>query len=144
MSNSFPVNDPFATPPPFSPSPAAPPAPAAPYTPCENGIRFGAFALDTLLSIVTCGIGLLIWSIVLWQQGTSPAKKMLGLVVIDTTTGEPASVGKMAMRELVGKTLLSSISFGITTLVGAIMILSNNKRQGIWDQIASTTVCRVK
>jgi hypothetical protein len=67
---------------------------------------------------------------------------MLGLVVIDTTTGQPANMGKMAMRELVGKWLLSSISLGVTTLVGGIMILANDKRQGIWDQIASTTVCR--
>jgi uncharacterized RDD family membrane protein YckC len=141
MSNSFPVNDPFGTP----PFPGVLPASsAASYTPCDNGIRFGAFALDCLLAVVTCGIGWLIWSIVLWQQGTSPAKKMLGLVVIDTTTGAPASMGKMAMRELVGKTLLSWVSVGITTLVGGIMILSNNKRQGIWDQIASTTVCRAK
>ena len=144
MSNSFPTDDPFGTPPPFSGNQASFPAHSGSYTPCDNGIRFGAFALDFLLAIVTCGIGWLIWSIILWQQGTSPAKKMLGLVVIDTTTGAPANMGKMAMRELVGKTLLGSISFGITTLVGAIMILSNNKRQGIWDQIASTTVCRAK
>ena len=144
MSNSFPVNDPFGTPPPFSGNRTSPAASAGSYTPCDNGVRFGAYALDLLLAIVTCFIGWLIWSIILWQQGTSPAKKMLGLVVIDTTTGAPASMGKMAMRELVGKTLLSWVSVGITTLVGAIMILSNNKRQGIWDQIASTTVCRAK
>ena len=144
MSNSFPTDDPFGTPPPFSGNRTSPAAPTGSYTPCDNGIRFGAYALDLLLAVVTCFIGWLIWSIILWQQGTSPAKKMLGLVVIDTTTGAPAAMGKMAMRELVGKTLLGSISFGITTLVGAIMILSNNKRQGIWDQIASTTVCRSK
>ena len=123
MSNSFPTDDPFGTPPPFSGSRTSPAAPTGSYTPCDNGIRFGAYALDLLLAVVTCFIGWLIWSIILWQQGTSPAKKMLGLV---------------------GKTLLGSISFGITTLVGAIMILSNDKRQGIWDQIASTTVCRSK
>jgi hypothetical protein len=144
MNNSFPTDDPFGTPPSFSGSQSSPATFGGSYTPCDNGIRFGAFALDGLLAVVTCGIGWLIWSIILWQQGTSPAKKMLGLVVIDTATGAPAAMGKMAMRELVGKTLLSSISFGITTLVGAIMILSNNKRQGIWDQIASTTVCRSK
>ena len=144
MSNSFPSDDPFGAPPPFSGNRTPSAASVGSYTPCDNGVRFGAYALDLLLAIVTCFIGWLIWSIILWQQGTSPAKKMLGLVVIDTTTGAPANMGKMAMRELVGKTLLGSISFGITTLVGAIMILSNNKRQGIWDQIASTTVCRAK
>lgn len=112
------------------------------FTPCDNGVRFGAWALDFLLAVVTCGIGWLIWSIVLWNQGTSPAKKMLKLVIIDVATGQPANMGKMAMRELVGKWLLGSISFGVTTLVGGIMILASDKRQGIWDQIAGTTVCR--
>jgi len=143
LSLSAASNDPFGAPDPNFALRNSPNAPiAGSFTPCENGIRFGAWALDLLLGVVTCGIGWLIWSIVLWNQGTSPAKKMLGLVVIDTTTGQPANMGKMAMRELVGKWLLSSISIGVTTLVGGIMILSNDKRQGIWDQIASTTVCR--
>ena len=43
MNNSFPVNDPFGNP----PFPGILPASsAASYTPCDNGIRFGAFALD--------------------------------------------------------------------------------------------------
>lgn len=112
------------------------------YTPCDNGARFGAFLLECLLFLVTCGIGWLIWSIILWNQSTSPAKKMLKLVVVDTETGRPAAMGKMAMRELVGKMLLGSISGGITSLVSGIMILASDKRQGIWDQIAGTTVCR--
>ena len=40
--------------------------------------------LDILLAIVTLGIGWLIWDIVLWQQSTSPAKKMLNLRIVDT------------------------------------------------------------
>jgi uncharacterized RDD family membrane protein YckC len=110
---------------------------------CDNGTRFGAYLLDAVLMIVTFGIGWFIWSIVLWQKSTSPGKKMLGLMVVDVNTGQPASVGTMALRELVGKTLLSWLSCGLTSLVGAIMILATEKRQGIWDQIATTTVVKV-
>jgi uncharacterized RDD family membrane protein YckC len=143
LSLSAASNDPFGTPDPNSVMGGSPNQQGfKSVTPCDNGVRFGAWALDFLLAVVTCGIGWLIWAIVLWNQGTSPAKKMLGLVVVDLSTGQPANMGKMAMRELVGKWLLGSISFGVTTLVGGIMILASDKRQGIWDQIAGTTVCR--
>lgn len=143
LSLSAASNDPFGAPDPNFALRNTPNSPApASYIPCDNGVRFGAFALDCLLAIVTCGIGWLIWSIVLWNQSTSPAKKMLKLIVIDNETGRPAAMGKMAMRELVGKTLLSWVSAGITSLVSGIMILASDKRQGIWDQIAGTTVCR--
>jgi uncharacterized RDD family membrane protein YckC len=110
--------------------------------PVGNGARFGAYLLDGLLAIVTCGIGWLIWSIFMWQQGTTPGKKMVGLVVVDNLTGQPAAIGKMALRELVGKLLLGSITFGVTSLVSGILILVNKDRQGLWDKIAGTTVCR--
>jgi uncharacterized RDD family membrane protein YckC len=100
--------------------------------------------LDVLLAVITLGIGWFIWSIFLWQKSTSPGKQMLGLFVIDTKTGAPCSIGSMALRELVGKTLLSSFTCGITTLVGGIMILLSDKRKAIWDQIASTTVVKAQ
>ena len=133
------MSDPFSNSQPFSPPVQAS---SANLTPVGNGARFGAYLLDGLLAIVTCGIGWLIWSIFMWQQGTTPGKKMVGLVIVDTATGQPAAMGKMALRELVGKLLLGSITFGITSLVSGILILVNKDRQGLWDKIAGTTVCR--
>lgn len=109
-------------------------------TPAPLGRRFGAFLLDILLTIVTCGIGWLVWAIILFQQGTSPAKKMLGLYVVDSRTGELASFGQMALREVIGKFVLGTISSGLTSLVGAIMIAVSPSRAGLWDMIARTTV----
>ena len=37
--------------------------------------RLGAYALDFALAICTCGIGWLIWSIVVWGQGQTPGKQ---------------------------------------------------------------------
>ena len=109
--------------------------------PCGNGVRFGAFLLDLLLLIVTCVIGWLIWSIVLYGQSTSPAKKMLGLYVVDLQTGAPATMQQMLLRELVGKIVLGSIT-GIVSLISAVLILIQPTRQGVWDYISKTTVVK--
>jgi len=94
-----------------------------------------------LLFIVTCGIGWLIWDIVLWQQSTSPAKKMLNLKIVDINTGAPASMVQMLLREGLGKIVLSAIT-GIVGIVSAILILVVPSRQGVWDYISKTTVVR--
>ncbi|MFI0462387.1 MAG: RDD family protein, partial [Ilumatobacteraceae bacterium] len=110
--------------------------------PCGNGTRLWATVLDGLLFVVTCGIGWLIWDIVLWQQSTSPAKKMLNLKIVDINTGAPASMQQMLLREVLGKMILSTVTSGVTTLVGAVLILVVPGRQGVWDYIAKTTVVR--
>lgn len=124
-------------------------------TPSANGKRFLAYLLDTLLAIVTCFIGWFIWSIVLWQQSTSPAKKMLGLRVVDSTTGAPAAMQQMLVRELGGKLGLAialnllSPAVGLDNVIGlgnlvflasAVMVLATPARQAVWDLIAKTTV----
>lgn len=142
------MSDPFSTPPP-------PPPPTGSgglgstgayyaggsVVPCSNGVRFGALLLDVLLAIVTCGIGWLIWSIVLWPQSTSPAKKMLKLKIVDFNTGAPATMTQMLLREGLGKIVLGTIT-GITGLISAVLILVVPSRQGVWDYIAKTTVVR--
>ena len=135
------MSDPFSTPPP--PPPSNNSGSQAPgVVACGNGVRLWATVLDGLLFIVTCGIGWLIWSIVLWQQSTSPAKKMLNLKIVDINTGAPASMQQMLLREVLGKIVLSTVSSGVSTLIGAVLILVVPSRQGVWDYISKTTVIR--
>lgn len=129
------MSNPFSTPPP------PPPSSSSGVIPCGNGVRFGALLLDALLMIVTCFIGWLIWSVVLWGQSTSPAKKMLGLQVVDMQTGAPATMQQMLLRELVGKIVLGSVT-GIVGIISAVLILVQSTRQGVWDYIAKTTVVK--
>lgn len=103
------------------------------------GKRFGAYLLDLVLVFATLFLGWLIWSLVIWSKGQSPAKAILGMRCISTETGRAATWGTMALRELVGKGLLGSVSFGVTTIVSAFLILGDS-RQGIWDKIATTVV----
>ncbi|MCX6541107.1 MAG: RDD family protein [Actinobacteria bacterium] len=138
------MSDPFAPPPPPPPPPSdyfGNSSSSATVVPCSNGVRFGAFMLDILLAIVTCGIGWLIWDIVLWQQATSPAKKMLNLRIVDTNTGAPASMTQMLLREGLGKIVIGAVT-GIAGLVSAVLILATPTRKGVWDYIATTTVVR--
>jgi uncharacterized RDD family membrane protein YckC len=106
----------------------------------SRGKRFGSFLLDALLIIVTLGIGWLVWDIVLWGRGQSPAKQILHMRVVDLKTGRGASWGPMILREVVGRWLLGTVTGGITTLIGAIMILADDRYQALWDKIADTIV----
>ena len=139
--------------PPSSPSTPPPPATGAghgsvpmygtvPPVPVTNGARLGAALLDGLLAVATLFIGWLIWSVVLYSQSTSPAKKMLGLQIVDAKTGAPATMQQMLLREVLGKMVLSPVSRGVTGLISAVMILVMPNRQGIHDYIAKTVVIR--
>lgn len=62
--------------------------------------RLACIALDTALAFCTFGIGWLIWSMILWGQGQSPAKNILKTRVYSSNTGRPATWGHMAVREV--------------------------------------------
>ena len=135
------MSDSFAPPPPPPGAWSEPTAGSQLVTPCGNGVRLGAALLDLLLFIVTCGIGWIIWWVVLWQQSTTPAKKMLGLRIVDVRTGAPATMQQMVLREL-GGTVLDIVTSGLVTLISAVLILVTPARQGVWDYLAKTTVIK--
>ena len=128
------------------PPPPPPPQPqsgygyaaAAPYVLSSKGKRFGAALLEALLVIVTLFIGWLIWWIILWKQGQTPAKSILKMRVIKVDQNRAANTGEMAMRELVGKWLLNFIPF--YGLVAAAFVLFDERNQALWDKIAGTVV----
>ena len=61
--------------------------------------RVAGFFLDIGLFIVTLGIGWIIWSLIVWQYGQTPAKQVLKMKVYDQTTSEVARWGHMAIRQ---------------------------------------------
>jgi len=82
--------------------------------------RLGAIVLDATLMVLTLGIGWLIWSLVLWSQGQTPAKKILKLRTINFTNSAPATWGHMGIREVLVPTTVSVTSFltgGIASIV---------------------------
>ena len=126
-------------PPPRSLSDRAPSVPGGVLA--TAGARIGAALLDGLLAIVTLGIGWIIWSVVLWKDATSPAKKMLGMRIVDANTGAPATMNQMVMREAVGKWVLGYVT-GIVSIASCVMLFTTPKRQAVWDYVATTVVVR--
>ena len=86
--------------------------------------RLGAYALDAVLAVLTLGIGWLIWSLIVWGEGQTPAKKILRIRVRHFETGSVATWGHMAVREfLVPLTVViaANLTIGIVALAWIII-----------------------
>lgn len=101
----------------------------------QPGSRLGAALLEGLLAVVTLGIGWLVWSFVLWGKGTTPAKSILKMKVVDAT-GRPLTLGAMALREL----LLKPIIGGWTLYIGYLWMLWDPNKQALYDKVQKTFV----
>ncbi len=63
--------------------------------------RLGGYALDVALATVTLGIGWVIWSLVIWGSGQTPAKQILKMRIYNATNAKVASWGQVAIRQFV-------------------------------------------
>ncbi|MXW57168.1 MAG: RDD family protein [Acidimicrobiia bacterium] len=108
--------------------------------------RIGAFLLEPVLAAVTLIIGWLIWSLIVYSRGQTPAKQVLRLRVIRLRDHRAAGWGWMALREMVLKTVVGVFlsSFYLVGLVwfivNGIVFLSNERRQALWDKMLKTVV----
>jgi uncharacterized RDD family membrane protein YckC len=105
----------------------------------SSGRRIGAFFLAIPLSIITLGIGYLIWGLIAWTKGTSPALQVLGMRVWRPETQQRAGFGYMALRDIVGRIVDGILSI-ITELISFIFMLSRPDRKTLHDPIAGTVV----
>lgn len=103
------------------------------------GRRIGAYFLSILLAVVTLGIGYVIWGLIVWGKGTSPALQVLGMRAWRPTENRPATWGTMALRNIIGGIAQGILSF-ITMLISFIMFLSNKQHKSIPDMVASTVI----
>ena len=102
--------------------------------------RLAAYLLDGLLSLVTLGIGWIIWALTLSGKGQTPAKKLLNHTVIDINTGQPLGLGRMFwVRGLVAG-LVASIAIPLTLGILLFMPLWDSKNQNIWDKVSGSYV----
>ena len=124
---------------PLPPSDALPPLPAG-VAVASKGQRFGALLLDALLSIVTCGIGWIIWQLVILPKATSPGKSLLKMKAVYADSGRPLSTGDTAMRELLWKLVIGNITGGISSIVGGVMVLASDPPKAWWDSVSKSVV----
>jgi len=107
-------------------------------------LRLGAVLLNGVLLIVTLGIGYLVWCMVLWQQGTNPGKKMLGMKIVSAESGQTLDWGGMFVRNFVfgGLVLgvLQIVTLGIFFLIDALTIFGDKNQRMVVDKWPKTHV----
>lgn len=101
------------------------------------GRRIGAYFLGALLSLVTLGIGYIIWGAITWSKGQSPVQQLLGLQVWKPQERANATWGTMFLRGL-AYAFLGWIPFA--NLVSFFLFASGKEHRGLHDSIASTIV----
>jgi uncharacterized RDD family membrane protein YckC len=103
------------------------------------GRRIGAYFLAIPLVIVTLGIGYVIWGLVLWGQGTTPALRVLGMKCYLVSEGRPPRFWRMALREVIGRIVDSILSI-LTLLTSFILFVASQRRQSLHDLVGGTVV----
>jgi uncharacterized RDD family membrane protein YckC len=103
------------------------------------GRRIGAYFLAIPLSIITLGIGYLIWGLIVWGNGQTPALQVLGMRCWRPESRQIAGWGTMALRDIIGR--LAESILGIFTAIPAFVMWLSNKERRTWhDLIAGTVV----
>jgi uncharacterized RDD family membrane protein YckC len=105
----------------------------------SSGRRIGAAFLAIPLSIITLFIGYLIWGLIAWGKGTTPALQVLGMRCYRPETNRVAGFWWMALREVVGRIADGILSI-ITGLISFIFMLTRPDRRTLHDLVAGTVV----
>jgi uncharacterized RDD family membrane protein YckC len=105
----------------------------------STGRRIGAGFLAIPLTIVTLGIGYLIWGLIVWGKGQTPALQVLGMRCWRPDDREVPGFWWMALREVGGRAVDGALSI-ITLLVSLIFMLTRPDRRTLHDIIAGTVV----
>jgi uncharacterized RDD family membrane protein YckC len=93
-----------------------------------------SFFLAIGLFIATLGHGYLIWQVVVWDQGQTPAQRLLGLRCWRRDTREVAGRKYMALRQGTGLLLNGEL------LMGPLIWLSSKELNSVGDVFAGTVV----
>ena len=126
---------------------AAPPVPPGMYFDPSSGVvlpegvqlasrgRLAAcFCLAILLFVVTLGVGYIIWAVVIWRQGNTPAQRLLRLRCWLPEAGRIAGREDMAVRQVLG------LAFAGQLLIGVWLVLFTRAHMSLGDYLAGTVV----
>ena len=103
------------------------------------GRRIGAWFLSIPLVIVTLGIGYVIWGLIVWGNGQTPALQVLGMRCWRPETGRVAGFWWMALREIPGRLIDGILSF-ITGITSFVLFVTGRQHKALHDWIAGTVV----
>jgi hypothetical protein len=103
------------------------------------GRRIGAYFLGIPLAIVTLGIGYIIWGLIVWGNGQTPAQQVLGMRCWRPETNQVPGFWYMALREIVGGIVTGILGF-ITEITSFVLFVTGRQHKAISDYIAGTVV----
>ena len=103
------------------------------------GRRIGAYFLAIPLAIVTLGIGYIIWGLIVWGNGQTPALQVLGMRCWRPETNRVAGFWWMALREIAGRLIEGILGF-ITLITSFVLMVAGKERKALHDWIAGTVV----
>ena len=112
--------------------------------------RLAGYVVDSIIAVLTFGVGWLVWFLIVAQRGQTPGKQVLSMYII-RADGTRAGGGYTWARELIIKTLLFGGVFAILGaftgglgqllwVIPALWVLFDDNSQAGWDKIASTYV----
>jgi uncharacterized RDD family membrane protein YckC len=105
----------------------------------STGRRIGAFFLAIPLAIITLGIGYVIWGLIAWSQGQTPALQVLGMRCWRPEDQRVPGFWWMALRNIVGRIADGILSL-ITELISFIFMMTRPDRKTLHDMVAGTVV----
>ncbi|MDP8237569.1 MAG: RDD family protein [Candidatus Hatepunaea meridiana] len=96
-------------------------------------------AIMGITAAVVLPILYLIWFLTLLKEGVTPGKRILGLHVVNYQTGENPGLGKMILREIVGR-IISMLFLSL----GYWWALFDKNSQAWHDKLAGTIVLKAE
>jgi uncharacterized RDD family membrane protein YckC len=103
------------------------------------GRRFGGYLLEGLLFIFTLAIGWLVWALIVFKNGQTPAKQVLGMRCVNLRTCQSATWGRMFLREVIAKPIIGLLSWLTLGIVNFWLVWDVNTQE-LWDKMAGTIV----
>ena len=115
-----------------------------------QGRRLAGYLVDSLVFVVSFGIGWLVWLLLVAPRGQSPGKQLLGMYII-RNDGTRAGGVYTWVRELIIELLLFGGVFAvlgamtgglgqILWVIPALWCVWDTERQCLWDKVASTYI----
>jgi uncharacterized RDD family membrane protein YckC len=103
------------------------------------GRRTGAWFLGFALFFVTLGVGYVIWGLLVWAGGQTPALQVLGMRCYRPEDARVPGWWWMALREVAGQ-VVEGLVFPFTALVSFALFAARRDRRSLHDLMAGTVV----
>lgn len=109
--------------------------------------RIVAYLIDLILFGITFGVGWLIWFFMIAERGTTPGHDLMGQQVVSAKNGDPLSLGKMALREILLKGIFATVLGSMTMFLNYILdgaFIFRDDRRAIHDHLLGTKVVQAR